>query len=78
MIKYLQSFMPFIMGIDQSLLEHAKSYFAEEESIYIVYIKKDLIEISSNTKGKKLKRKELLKLILKNYILGICQSTRMS
>jgi hypothetical protein len=60
MIKYLQSFMPFIMGIDETLLEHAKPYFAEEDSIYIVYIKKDLIDISANKKGKKLKRKELM------------------
>jgi hypothetical protein len=60
MTKYLQSFMPFIMGIDQSLLEHAKSYFAEEERIFIIYIKKDLIDMSSNAKGKKLKKKDLL------------------
>ncbi len=52
--------MPFIMGIDQTLLEHAKEYFAEENSIFIVYIKKDLIDVSSNIKGKKLKKKELL------------------
>jgi len=52
--------MPFIMGIDESLLNHARPYFAEERSIFIVYIKKDLIDISSNDKGKKLKKKELL------------------
>ena len=60
MIKYLQSFMPFIMGIDETLLNHAKPYIAEEDSIYLVYIKKDYIDISSNKKGKKLKKKELL------------------
>ncbi len=60
MIKYLQSFMPFIMGIDQSVLELARPYFAEEESIYIVYINKDYIDKSSNVKGKKLKKKDLL------------------
>ncbi len=60
MIKYLQSCMPVIMGIDETLLEHAKTYFAEEDSIYLVYIKKDMIDISGNIKGKKLKRKELM------------------
>jgi hypothetical protein len=60
MIKYLQSFMPFIMGLDESLLSLAKPYLAEEDNIYYVYINKDKIDISSNRKGKKLKRKELM------------------
>jgi hypothetical protein len=60
MIKYLQSFMPFIMGIEMNLLNTAKQYLNEEETIYLVYIKKNLVDISSNRKGKKLKRRELL------------------
>lgn len=60
MIKYLQSFMPFIMGIDEALFETAKQYLNEEDNIYIIHIKKDLIDVSFNKKGKKLKRKELM------------------
>jgi hypothetical protein len=60
MIKYLQSFMPFIMGLEESLVNLAKPYLAEEDNIYYVYINKDKIDISSNRKGKKLKRKELV------------------
>jgi hypothetical protein len=61
MIKYLQSFMPFIMGIEESMLETAKEYLEESDKIYLVYIKKNFIDISSNKKNKRIaKRKELL------------------
>jgi len=60
MIKYLQSFMPFIMGIDESLIIFAEPYFAEEDGIFLVYINKDKIDVSWNRKGKNLKKKELL------------------
>ncbi len=49
------------MGIDDSLMETANQYLQEEENIYIVYIKKNLVDVSCNKKGKKLKRKELVK-----------------
>jgi hypothetical protein len=62
MIKYLQSFMPFIMGIEEYMLETAKEYLDECEGIYLVYIRKNYIDISSNKKGRRLiKRKELVK-----------------
>jgi hypothetical protein len=62
MIKYLQSFMPFIMGIEEYMLETAKEYLDESENTYLVYIRKNYIDVSSNHKGRRfMKRKELIK-----------------
>ena len=60
MLKYLQSFMPFIMGVEESLISKAKP-FIEEEIIYVVYINKNYIDISNNTKNRKLNVKTILK-----------------
>lgn len=52
--------MPFVMGIEKSLMNIAQTYLNEEDSIYLVYIHKNLVDISSNKKEKKVKRRELL------------------
>jgi hypothetical protein len=60
MIKYLESFMPFVMGMHECLFQNAKSFLDEYDDIYIIHIKKNLIDITSNKKGKKMKKKELM------------------
>lgn len=60
MIKYLESFMPFIMGMHECLFPNAKPFLDQYDDIYIIYIKKNLIDVTANKKGKKLKKKELM------------------
>ncbi len=60
MLKYLQSFMPFIMGVEESLMNKAKN-FLDDESIFIININKNLIDLVCNKKGKKLEKKKILK-----------------
>lgn len=65
LIKYLQSFMPFIMGIDLFMFNYASEYLNEEENIYIINISTDNITISSllnvkNTKKKKISKADIL------------------
>ena len=60
MIKYLESFMPFVMGMHECLLQNARSFLDQYDDIYIIYIKKNLIDTTANKKGKKLKKKELM------------------
>jgi len=59
LVKYLQCFRPFIMGIDESMLETAKSYVEEDQSIFLIHIKKDLIELYSKKKLKKANKKNV-------------------
>jgi hypothetical protein len=54
MIKYLQSFLPFIMGIEESMLKLAKDFLDNTEDIFIIYINKNHIDVTSNKKLKKL------------------------
>jgi hypothetical protein len=61
MIKYLQSFMPFIMGIEESMLKIATPFLDSDESIYIVNIDKNVIDSNFNKKGKKLSKKKVLR-----------------
>lgn len=61
-IKYLQSFMPFLMGIEESMLDRAKCYL-EEDNVFIFNIKKNTIEIMINKKIKKFNRKSSTKSI---------------
>lgn len=60
MIKYLQSFMPFIMGIDETMFKLAEEYLDEENTIYIVNIKKNQIDVSKNRNLKGKKRKSIM------------------
>lgn len=58
MLKYLQSFLPFLNGIHTSLFEDAKSVLEEaDEGVFIIYINKNIIDINSNLAGKPIKIK---------------------
>ena len=58
MLKYLQSFLPFLNGIHTSLFEDAKSVLEEaDEGVFIIYINKNIIDINSNLSGKPIKIK---------------------
>jgi hypothetical protein len=59
LVRYLQCFRPFIMGINENMLEYAKSYIEENDEIFFVYIKKDAVELFSNKKTKKITKKNL-------------------
>ena len=42
MLKFLQSFLPFIMGIDLNMMEYAKNnYIEKQNNITIIYLKKN-------------------------------------
>ena len=42
MLKFLQSFLPFIMGIDNSMMEYAKNnYIEKQNNITIIYLRKN-------------------------------------
>jgi hypothetical protein len=42
MLKFLQSFLPFIMGIDNNMMEYAKNnYIEKQNNITIIYLKKN-------------------------------------
>lgn len=60
LVKYLQSFMPFIMGLDENLLKIASEYM-DTEAIYIVDLKKDAVYNSKDKK--KLDVKSLCKVL---------------
>ena len=58
MLKYLQSFLPFLNGIHTSLFDEAKSVLEEaEEGVFIIYTGKNIIDINSNLAGKPIKIK---------------------
>ena len=50
LIKFLQCFIPFLMGIEESLMPIAKEYLSSNEGIYIINIDKNIIEVSQKTK----------------------------
>lgn len=60
MIKYIQSFMPFIMGLEKSMFDIAKNYM-DQEDIYLVFINRNLIElcVHTNKKTQKINKKNL-------------------
>ena len=42
MLKFLQSFLPFIMGIDNNMMEYAKNnYIEKQNNITIIYLRKN-------------------------------------
>lgn len=59
LVKYLQCFRPFIMGIDELMLEDAKSYVEDDQTIFLIHIKKDLVEVYSKKKLKKATKKSI-------------------
>ena len=60
MLKYLESFLPFVNGIHTSLMPLVKNIFSEgeideNEEVFLVYIKENDIQIGSSLKKKKIK-----------------------
>jgi hypothetical protein len=60
MLKYLESFLPFVNGINTSLMPLVKNIFSEgeideSEEVFLVYIKENDIRIGSHLKNKKIK-----------------------
>ncbi len=54
--------MPFVMGLEQDMLQSAYEYFQENENIYLVYIEEQRIDISNNINiSKKSKKKTNIK-----------------
>ena len=48
MLKYLESFLPFLNGMNLSLFEVAKSFLSKTGDVFIINIDEDNIEISNN------------------------------
>jgi hypothetical protein len=53
MIKYAQSFMPFLMGTSESMINSVKSILDQEE-IYLINVDQNKIELSSSTQTRKM------------------------
>jgi hypothetical protein len=68
-IKYVLAPMPYIMGVEESMMNYVKKQLddnkdnEEDNYIFIVYIKKNLIEHYSNRKIKKVNKKFLYQYI---------------
>lgn len=59
LLKFLQSFIPYIMGIEYSLLDLAKEHIENQEDIFFVYIDKNIIKTVLNRETKKVNKKNL-------------------
>ena len=60
MLKYLETFLPFLNGIHESLMKFVEDVFKEGEledsdEVFLIYIKKDEIKLSSSLKKNKIK-----------------------
>ena len=56
MIKYLETFLPFLNGINETLMPFVKDTLIEnEDEVYIIYIAKNQIDINLSLRGKKIK-----------------------
>ena len=60
MLKYLEAFLPFLNGIHESLMKFVEDVFKEGEledsdEVFLIYIKKDEIKLSSSLKKNKIK-----------------------
>ena len=64
MIKYIETFLPYINGIHDSLLPLVTNIFKENdeenEEVFLVYINKDKIKLSSFLCGKKVSKKNYI------------------
>jgi hypothetical protein len=47
------------MGIDETMLESAKSYIEDDQTVFLIHIKKDLVEVYSKKKLKKVSKKSV-------------------
>ena len=66
MLKYLESFLPFVNGIHSSLMPLVKGIFSEgeieeSEEVFLVYIKENDIQIGSHLKKKKIKMSKYIR-----------------
>ena len=59
MLKYLETFLPFLNGIHDSLMPLVKEIFydsdVDSEEVFLIYINKDKIKLGSSLNGKKMK-----------------------
>ena len=60
MLKYLETFLPFLNGIHESLMKYVEDVFKEgeleeSEEVFLIYINKDEIKLSSSLKKKNIK-----------------------
>ena len=65
MLKYLETFLPFLNGIHESLMKFVEDVFKEGEledsdEVFLIYIKKDEIKLSSSLKKNKVKLNKYL------------------
>ena len=60
LIKYLQTPLPFIMGIESDLYEVAKEYLNEEDDVFVVFFGKNIV-IPYSLQEKNLNLKKLFK-----------------
>ena len=70
MLKYLETFLPFLNGINESLMSAVENVFKEsemeeEDEVFLIYIKDNKIKLSSTLKGK---NKKLEKYIQDNVL----------
>ena len=66
MLKYLETFLPFLNGINQSLMNKVAKVFADEENeeteeVFLIYINEDKIKLSSSLKGKNINVEKYIK-----------------
>ena len=72
MLKYLESFLPFLNGIHISMMTLVKNIFNEgemdeSEEVFLVYIKQNEIQIGSSLKNKKIKMSKHIQ----NHVLAL-------
>ena len=75
MLKYLESFLPFLNGIHISMMTLVKNIFNEgemdeSEEVFLVYIKQNEIQIGSSLKNKKIKMSKHIQ----NHVLALPSS----
>ena len=65
LVKYLQTPLPFIMGIDKFMLDLVKEYLNEEDEVFMVFLntkdKENNIEKFTLNKSKKKKKLTFIK-----------------
>ena len=57
MLKYLETFLPFLNGINESLMSSVEKVFTEgeveeDDEVFLIYIKENKIKLSSSLRGK--------------------------
>ena len=64
MMKYLETFLPFLAGVHPSFIPYIKKYLSvnsdDKEQVYLIFIEEDKIRISDFLKGKKIHKTKFL------------------